>query len=92
MMDDEPEFPSDGSPSDLKPGGYNYRVWKKIDDLCQDVSELKTDIAFIKGKIEGAEVVEDRSFQFKSGAKIAVIGACAGLVPSLILYLTLGIS
>lgn len=73
-----------GAPEDLKESGNVGRVWRKIDKIDAKIEEhgekitkLCEDVAFIRGKLEGAQIVDEHKFSFRSGSIIAVIGAGA---------------
>lgn len=64
-----------GAPPDLKESGNVGKVWRKIDELDHKIDRLCTDVAFIKGKLEGAQIVEEKKFSIRSGMFIAAISA-----------------
>lgn len=59
----------------------DIRQWEKIDKLCDDMTHVKEDIAFIKGKLEGSGAPVEGSQWINKQNGIAV--ALAGLITTI---------
>lgn len=86
-VDEETPIPSEGAPRDLQRGGNIPNLWKHVAEIAQTqkeqgekISKLCEDVAFIKGKLEGAQVVEDRTSNLKAGVIAAVVGGAIALI------------
>lgn len=74
------------APEDLANGGNVGRLWDKIDNICTDITTIKTDVAFIKGKMAGGAVQSAASNKMKATILGSLITGLFGVIIAFISF------
>lgn len=64
-------------------------VEDRLGKVEEKLGKVAEDVAFIKGKMEKAEVVDERKVTYKSGLLVALIGAGSALVTEIVKFFAL---
>lgn len=77
-MEDLTSYPSGSSPQDIQYGNLRRdldELKTDVKELCGETKKQSTDIAFIRGKLEGKTEKEEKTFKVKHGIIMVGLGS-----------------